>query len=252
MPYVCHYFALMTKYREQLYTNYTSTQENRGGQDQTQLFNQQVFYFTKEIVPFITCAKQGNIVDIGCGNGSMVKALQNAGFTNMQGIDLSAEQVEAATKLGVKNIVCNTAEEFLKDKDNSFDAILAIDVIEHFTKDELVKVLAMIRKALKPGGIAFFRTPNMDAPLTSVYSYGDFTHECLLNKSSAEQVMLSCGFNNAEVHPSMILAQGTLKEMVRKLAWQLTLFRLKFMLFSSGRTWDGVVFTPNLLIKAIK
>lgn len=250
LTYVCHYFVEMTLYREQLYTNYTSTQENRGGQDHTQLFNQQVYYFTKELMPLLSENKQSKILDIGCGNGAMMKAAMNAGYSNVQGIDLSQEQIKTAQSMGIDNVKCIGIDDYLKENSGGFDLILAIDVIEHFTKSELVDYLNKIKKALNPGGTVLFRTPNMDAPLTSVYSFGDFTHECLLNKSSAEQVMASAGFSDIEVLPSMILAQGFVKETLRKIIWSCVQFWLKVMLFASGRTWSGVVFTPNLVIKA--
>lgn len=240
----------MTAYREQLYTNYTSTQENRLGEDESQLFAQQVFYFTKELVPLLPKNKQATILDIGCGNGAMIKAVSNSGYVNVQGIDLSPEQIESAKAMGIANVSCIGVDDFLNAHNRGFDLIMAIDVIEHFTKSELVEYLNKIKKALNSGGMVLFRTPNMDAPLTSVYSYGDFTHECLLNKSSAEQVMASAGFTQIEVLPSMILAQGIIKETLRKITWSIVQFWLKVMLFASGRTWNGVVFTPNLVIKA--
>jgi len=250
LPYVCHYFVEMTLYREQLYTNYTSTQENRGGQDHTQLFNQQLFYFTKELIPLLSKDKQSKILDIGCGNGAMIKAAMNAGYTQVQGIDLSPEQIKTAQSMGIDKVSCIGIDDYLTENKGGFDVILAIDVIEHFTKSELVAYLNKIKTALEPGGMVLFRTPNMDAPLTSVYSFGDFTHECLLNKSSAEQVMASAGFSQIEVLPSMILAQGFVKETIRKITWRCVVLCLKIMLFASGRTWSGVVFTPNLVIKA--
>jgi len=240
----------MTAYREQLYTNYTSTQENRSGENEAQLFAQQVFYFTKELVPLLPQNKQATILDIGCGNGAMIKAVANSGYANAQGIDLSPEQIKTAKAMGLTNVSCIGVDDFLNAHKGGFDVIMAIDVIEHFTKSELVDYLNKIKKALNPGGTVLFRTPNMDAPLTSVYSFGDFTHECLLNKSSAEQVMASAGFSDIEVLPSMILAQGLVKETLRKITWSCVLFWLKVMLFASGRTWSGVVFTPNLVIKA--
>jgi 2-polyprenyl-3-methyl-5-hydroxy-6-metoxy-1,4-benzoquinol methylase len=240
----------MTAYRDQLYTNYTSTQENRSGENESQLFAQQVFYFTKELVPLLPKNKQATILDIGCGNGAMLKAVANSGYAHAQGIDLSPEQIKTAHAMGLTNVSCIGVDDFLNAHNGGFDLIMAIDVIEHFTKSELVEYLNKIKKALNSGGMVLFRTPNMDAPLTSVYSYGDFTHECLLNKSSAEQVMASAGFIQIEVLPSMILAQGFIKETLRKITWSCVQFWLKVMLFASGRTWNGVVFTPNLVIKA--
>jgi hypothetical protein len=85
--------------------------------------------------------------------------------------------------------------------------------------------------------------------MTSVFSYGDFTHECLLNKSSALQLMKSCGYSNAEVSASMLKIQNPLKEIFRKFLWFFVVIKLKSQLFSSGRTWHQVVFTPNIIIK---
>ena len=50
-----------------------------------------------------------------------------------------------------------------------------MDIIEHFTKNELVELLSLIKNKLNPGGKAIFRTPNLDAPLTTVFANGDFT-----------------------------------------------------------------------------
>lgn len=242
----------MTAYREILYKKYHSTQENRHGENEAVLFDQQVYYFSKEIVPLLPTDKYVKILEIGCGNGSLIKTMLNADFKDITGIDLSQEQVDVARKLGVAQAHCISAMDFLKGKRQVFDAILAIDVIEHFTKNEIVDFLEMVLTALKPGGMVIFRTPNMDAPLTSLYSYGDFTHECLLNKSSALQLMKSTGFSDADVLPSMIHVQGALKEGLRKVIWTITLLRIKAMLFASGRTWKDAVFTPNLIITGRK
>lgn len=242
----------MTGYRKILYERYHSTQENRDGADNTGLFKQQIFYYSKELLPFVTVNKQARILDIGCGNGAMLAALQQSGFSNMQGIDVSPEQVSEAKAMGINQVEVADASTFLKEHKDTFDAILAIDVIEHFTKDELLDFLQIAASSLKQNGMLLFRTPNMDAPLTSVYSYGDFTHECLLNKSSALQVMASAGFQKAEVFPSLIFAKGLVKEIVRKWLWSCLKFQMKMMLYATGRTWNNVVFTPNLIIRVYK
>ncbi len=92
----------------------------------------------------------------------------------------------------------------------------------------------------------------MDAPMNAVFAYGDFTHECLLNKNSALQLMSSMGYRDVEVLPSMIYAEGFLKELLRKSLWFCVKIQMKLWLFASGRTWQNVVFTPNLIIRARK
>lgn len=191
------------------------------------------------------------ILDIGCGYGAMVATLHDLGYPNACGIDLSTEQIHTGQQLGISNLEVADINDYLKDAHPLYDCIIGLDIIEHFSKDELIILLERLEKALKPGGFLLFRTPNGDALLSSLYAMGDFTHECILNKSSALQLMQSCGLQ-AEVFPSYIEAMGWWKEMLRKGLWQWHLFRIKIMLFSSGRTWHQSVFTPNLLIRATR
>ena len=92
----------------------------------------------------------------------------------------------------------------------------------------------------------------MDSPLASVYAHADISHETFLNMSSALQLLKSVGFMDVEVHPSMILNRHPIKELIRKAIWKLNLWRMKLVLFATGRTWDEVQFTPNIIITAKK
>jgi len=38
--------------------------------------------------------KKAKIIDLGCGNGGFVYWLQQIGYQNAEGIDISAEQIE--------------------------------------------------------------------------------------------------------------------------------------------------------------
>ena len=142
--------------------------------------------------------------------------------------------------------------DYLKKHESAFDVISGMDIIEHFTKDELVDLVQLIKKALRKGGMAIFRTPNMDAPMASVFAMGDFTHENFLNKNAAEQLMLSLDFKNVEVFPSYMYVKGALKNLVRKLLWFRKSSSVKLILFASGRSSKHVVLTPNLIIRAQK
>jgi hypothetical protein len=90
----------------------------------------------------------------------------------------------------------------------------------------------------------------MDAALSSVYAHADYSHEVFLNKSSALQILRSCGFRDVQVFPSLILNRNPVKEALRKILWSACIAQYKIQLFASGRTWNEVVFSPNLIIKA--
>jgi len=131
-----------------------------------------------------------------------------------------------------------------------WDVVLMIDVLEHFTKDEFVNILHNVKTALKPGGKFVARIPNMDSYAGSTLANGDFTHETLLNASSAMQVFLACGFMNVMVHPSTLQTESALKEFIRKLLWPILKFRLKVELFANGLSTKNALFTPNMIIVA--
>lgn len=238
------------KYRSVLYANYHTTQSGRAALTDAQtLFNREKWQFKNEIIPLLgDLPKNAAIFDMGCGSGSLLQALKDAGFQQLMGMDVSAEQVEMAHSLGVKEIVLGDAMAYLREHPAAFQLITGMDIIEHFTKDELVELLQLIQSALKPGGRAIFRTPNMDAPMATVFSQGDFTHENYLNASSAQQVMLACGYPQVEVKPSHMQIASPWKELLRKILYSAVELRTKITLFATARSSRNIVFTPNMII----
>lgn len=246
----------MLQYRETLYNNYHSTQSGRAAnKDLNELFAQEKNQFSNEILPIIQSHSTNpypSIFDMGCGSGSLLKVLQDQGFAHTEGMDLSAQQVKIAEKFEVKNVKLGDALEFLKHNKSKYDIILGMDIIEHFTKDELVQLLHLIKENLTIGGMALFRTPNLDAPIATAFANGDFTHENYLNASSAEQVGLACGFSQVYVMESFMKINHPLKEAIRKLLFFLLKSAFKLTLFATARSSKNVLTSPNLIIKMIK
>ncbi len=238
-------------YRKTLYTDYYQNQSGRRFQlEIEEKMKRDEYHLSKEILPLIPNAKNISILDIGCGFGSLIRMFKNKGYTQLKGIDLSESQVKVAHEYGLSNeIEVADIHQFLSDKSGQFDVITGIDIIEHFSKDELVELLNIIKKSLKPGGIAIFRTPNNDAPFASVYANGDFTHENYMNSSSATQLSLSIGFINVEVHASHLEVEGFLKELIRKITWSIISIGIKLILFATARSTKNILQTPNMIIK---
>ena len=245
---------MSVEYRKVLYANYHTTQSGRASLTSAEaLFLREKRQFESEILPLLqSVSKSARIFDMGCGSGSLLKGLKDAGYTNVIGMDLSEEQVTMAHEFGVSEVVLGDAMQFFRSSEEQFDVITGMDIIEHFTKDELVELLQLIQSKLKKGGMAIFRTPNMDAPIATAFAIGDFTHENYLNASSAEQVMLSCGFVDVNVKPSFMRVNGFLKEGLRGIFYRLLSLRLKLQLFATARSTQKVLFTPNLIIVGVK
>jgi 2-polyprenyl-3-methyl-5-hydroxy-6-metoxy-1,4-benzoquinol methylase len=244
----------MYSYRKIFYTKYFETQAGRrlDADDLKKVFAAEVTAFGKEILPHIRKEKTAKILDIGCGYGQLVKALQLAGWPQTEGIDLSPDMVSQAETFGVKGVQQADLLTFLEAHKNTYDVITGMDIIEHFGKDELTELLMKVNAALKPDGVAVFRTPNTDAAFFTIYSYGDFTHENYMNGSSALQVMYNTGYKEAYVFASRIEVPGMFKELLRKALWKLTTLRYKLELFASGRSSKNIIFTPNMLVIGVK
>jgi 2-polyprenyl-3-methyl-5-hydroxy-6-metoxy-1,4-benzoquinol methylase len=140
-------------------------------------------------------------LDIGCGPGKFLYYLGKRGFSNIRGVDLSPENVEIARKRGL-DVECADALSFLKetiDEGHTFGLISLQDVIEHFSKEDLVKLLTGVAEALEPNGILLIKTGNASSLLATSGRYIDFTHELMFTEESLRQVLLTTGFKEPEI-----------------------------------------------------
>jgi 2-polyprenyl-6-hydroxyphenyl methylase / 3-demethylubiquinone-9 3-methyltransferase len=99
------------------------------------------------------------VLDVGCGAGFLSNALARAGF-DVTGLDASKASIEVAARhdaTGKARYLLGDALH-LPFPDASFDAVCAMDFLEHV--EEPGKVVAEIGRVLKPGGTFFFHTFN--------------------------------------------------------------------------------------------
>jgi 2-polyprenyl-3-methyl-5-hydroxy-6-metoxy-1,4-benzoquinol methylase len=110
------------------------------------------------------------LLDVGCDTGVFLQAAaQEFGIVPF-GVDVAKRAAEAALALGVEAYptTIEQAPEHLKD----FPAITAIDLIEHVA--DPASFLREIRKRLRPGGVLYLETPNIQS---AVYRMG-----CVLSR----------------------------------------------------------------------
>ena len=96
----------------------------------------------------------------GCGDGNFSVLLKEAcKAKEVYGIEISEKGAEMARKNGVKCYQLDVDEEGFPFEDNYFDAVTALELIEHlFDPDHF---LEEVYRVLKPEGIFVLSTPNL-------------------------------------------------------------------------------------------
>jgi len=107
-------------------------------------------------------AKKSKILDIGCGTGQVANFLAEKDY-EVIGIDLSSIFVKEAKKGKAKFKVMDSTS--LKFKDNSFDAVISAETLEHIPNPE--KALLEMTRVLKKDGLIFLRFPNKQSTLNN-------------------------------------------------------------------------------------
>lgn len=101
-------------------------------------------------------APGGCWLDVGFGNGSLLFAAEEWGYTPV-GLDLRKENVRTLTRLGYESY-CLSIEEL--DQSGRFSVISMADVLEHMPFPRAG--LGAAHRLLRPGGVLFLSMPNMD------------------------------------------------------------------------------------------
>lgn len=92
--------------------------------------------------------QNSQILDIGCSGGNLINLLNEKGYYNVSGIDISKKAIQLCKKRGIKSVHLMSGDN-LKFK-NKFDIIIASDVLEHIKDDK--KAVESMKQALKKRG----------------------------------------------------------------------------------------------------
>ena len=233
-------------YRDKLYSKYISTHTfHLYGEVTSEKVKKQFIAWNKYFGDFLPKNKDAKIIDLGCGNGSFLLWLKEKGYSNIEGIDISKEQVEDAKKLGLENVYLADALEFLKNKSECYDLMVARDLLEHLNKEEVLDFLELIFKSVKIGGHLIIQTSNAESPFCGKYRYGDFTHELSFTVNSLKQISYATGFNEIIFRPQKPVVHG-LKSMIRLFLWEAIEFFLRIYLLA-GTGQKGEILTQSIM-----
>jgi len=126
--------------------------------------------------------RDDRILDIACGNGSTLRALKEAEYRNLSGMEISRYAVERLRGEGFTMFEGKVPT--LPVPDAAFDVVIASQILEHVIRRSLFAT--EIQRVLGPGGRAFVFVPDdclgpIDEP-EHVIKYTNATLSAFLGK----------------------------------------------------------------------
>ena len=243
----------MEPYRQRLYQQYLAAGAEAQALDGIDQLDLRAAHLQNLIRQYFPPDKDAAILDVGCGHGAMLYFARQAGYHNTVGIDCSAAQVAEAVRRGITGIIEGNVLQVLGSfASESQDVVIAFDVIEHFTKDELLGCLDQINRVLKTGGKLIIHAPNGASPFCGRIRYGDFTHELAVTAESMTQLCRACGFSQISCFEDQPVPHG-LKSGIRWLLWKVLRGLLRsYIAVETGALDSGMIFSQNLFCIATK
>ena len=142
------------------------------------------------------------VLEVGCGNGRTLAALQALGM-EVCGIEPDAGEAKAAAQqLGTVHadggpigvVWQTTLDGYNATRD--FDAVIGLHVLEHF--HDPLEALSHMRALLKPGGKLWLEVPNVEVPSTPLDEHWLWSHMFDFSPHTLRDLLLRAGLD--EVH----------------------------------------------------
>lgn len=182
-------------------------------------------------------------LDIGCGSGQFIYFLNSEGYKSTTGIDIDEQQVKSAQSLGLN---CHYAdvEKYLKEQKESYSIISMLDILEHFTCEELYPIMELVREKLVIGGKVIVSVPNATSPIGLSTRYSDITHETSFSPVSLSELFFCHGMKITSFRdpwPAPISIQHKIFRSVAMTTRKLEGLRLRLLGLGVPQYWSPVI-----------
>lgn len=180
------------------------------------------------------------VVELGCADGSFMRAMRRAGFADVRGIDLCPEYA------GCTGVEIGDAREIIdRASDASLGGVVALDVFEHIPQVDLRDLLIACRQKLIPGGQVIFRVPNAGSSLGLINQNGDMSHVNAFNEVSVRQLAFDTGLSVRRVAAEPFAYPRSLAALVGIVLWPVYKGLMRTIFAAYGQR--PAVITPNLV-----
>jgi SAM-dependent methyltransferase len=200
--------------------------------------------------PWLPVSHRAACLDLACGCGEALYLLEREGFTDVTGIDLCAEELDQVRTHVRAQLVCMDVLGYLKDcPDSSVDFVLALNFIEHLSKNLMMAVLSEVARVLRPGGTMVAMVPNAISPLSGLTRHWDLTHEWAFTPNNFYQLAALAGFANQVDFKEWGPRPHGVISTIRYILWQLVRAGIALRLMIEAGNTKGGVYTMDMLVR---
>jgi len=208
-----------------------------------------VAYLKRNILPLLnSLAPNSRILEVGPGRGALLSLLSSSGFKNIQAFEICTAFAESLASQGYTVASGPCAVEHLKSlPSQSLDAIVLIDVLEHFPLEDGLAFLKESRRVIAPQGRIILQTPNASGLFGMNTFVADPTHATPWNEIRLTAALRGSGFTTVNCLPmSLPLSPGNLlRESFRSVLFT----AIRFLTRLCGAT-PVKVLTHNIVCQA--
>jgi len=113
----------------------------------------------RETLKILDLKPEQKVLDVGCYSGLFsAMVMEKFPGVDLVAVEIDDERISMAKTRGIKVFKTDFEKDNLLFADNYFDAVLFLETIEHLANP--LKILAEIRRVVKPGGEVIISTPN--------------------------------------------------------------------------------------------
>lgn len=163
---------------------------------------------------YFPTATAGPVVDLGCGRGEFLEALRDAGITAW-GVEADARRADACRSLGLDVRTGDVLQELEGCADGTLGGVTSFQVVEHLTLGKTVRLLAVARRKLRPGGCLVVETVNVESLITFTRAWTiDPSHRQPMHPLTLRFLVEQAGFARTEIVHGSEVEPGTALERV--------------------------------------
>ena len=232
---------------------YYETTASRGHRPTAEHYATSAAGLLRRLGPWIPSDRTTPCLDLACGCGELIYALEQRGFTRTHGVDLCVEELDEARKfVRAELVVGDVIDHLAAQREGSYGFVTAFNIVEHLPKERLVDFFREARRVLRPGGALVGMVPNAVSPFGAAARYWDITHQIAFTPNSLTQLAAMTGWGDRVEFRECGPVPYGVKSAIRYVAWRALRGAIAaWFLVENGAPRDGI-YSSDMLFRLRK